>query len=244
MPAPRQQAEVILSATSPRSSCLQMAFFDVDGTCVDTTILHYYFWFVRDRVAPPWRWLRIGKLLSLVPYYWVLDQVSRTAFNIAFYRAYAGIAAAELEDWGRTALRQRLLPHVYPGARAELRALGRRRVPITFVTGSLPAVVEPVRQLAAQEGSPAEVLGSVLAVRRGVFTGELEGEPLASEAKRRRLEALARERGINLEQCAAYGDSMADLPMLEAVGQPVAANPSPSLRRLAQRRGWTICDWA
>ncbi|MEL7370849.1 MAG: HAD-IB family hydrolase, partial [Myxococcota bacterium] len=38
-------------------------------------------------------------------------------------------------------------------------------------------------------------------------------------------------------------DSMSDLPMMEAVGHPVAVNPDPRLRRTAKDRGWPIVDW-
>ena len=37
-----------------------------------------------------------------------------------------------------------------------------------------------------------------------------------------------------------YTDSITDLPLLEAVGQPRVVHPDPPLRRLAQHRGWPI----
>ena len=45
------------------------------------------------------------------------------------------------------------------------------------------------------------------------------------------MQSLAQERGYDLAQCFAYSDSASDLPMLEAVGRPVAVNPEPELRR-------------
>ena len=39
-----------------------------------------------------------------------------------------------------------------------------------------------------------------------------------------------------------YSDSMNDLPLLEKVDHPVATNPDPRLRALAQERGWRILD--
>ena len=32
------------------------------------------------------------------------------------------------------------------------------------------------------------------------------------------------------------------MPLLEKVSQPVAANPSPALRKIAQERGWRVID--
>lgn len=39
-----------------------------------------------------------------------------------------------------------------------------------------------------------------------------------------------------------YSDSVNDVPLLEKVSQPVAANPSPALRKIAQERGWRVID--
>ena len=38
----------------------------------------------------------------------------------------------------------------------------------------------------------------------------------------------------------AYADSTSDLPMLEAVGFPVATNPETRLSALARKRGWLV----
>jgi len=39
-----------------------------------------------------------------------------------------------------------------------------------------------------------------------------------------------------------YSDSMNDVPLLEKVDRPVATNPDPRLRAMAQERGWRILD--
>jgi hypothetical protein len=46
-----------------------------------------------------------------------------------------------------------------------------------------------------------------------------------------------------LSACYAYSDSVTDLPMLEAVGQPHAVNPDKGLRRVAVERGWPVDDF-
>ena len=47
-------------------------------------------------------------------------------------------------------------------------------------------------------------------------------------------------KGIDLDASYAYSDSVTDLPMLEAVGQPVAVNPDRDLARVAQDRDWEV----
>ena len=46
--------------------------------------------------------------------------------------------------------------------------------------------------------------------------------------------------GLDLAQSVAYADSASDLPMLEAVGFPVAVNPETRLASLARKRGWLV----
>ena len=51
---------------------------------------------------------------------------------------------------------------------------------------------------------------------------------------------LANWNGYELDQCYAYSDSASDLPMLEAVGHPVAVNPDTRLERHARAQGWPV----
>jgi hypothetical protein len=53
----------------------------------------------------------------------------------------------------------------------------------------------------------------------------------------------AAENGFDPEQGVAYADSASDLPMLEAVGFPVAVNPETRLVTIAEKRGWLTETW-
>lgn len=74
----------------------------------------------------------------------------------------------------------------------------------------------------------------------GVYTGHLSAPFLHGPVKAEAIEALARERNIDLAASFAYGDSLNDVPLLAAVGNPVAINPEPRLRAYAKKRGWQI----
>jgi phosphoserine phosphatase len=54
---------------------------------------------------------------------------------------------------------------------------------------------------------------------------------------------LAEAHEVDLADCTFYTDSVADLPVLEAVGRPVVVHPDPRLRRLAVKRGMAMEDW-
>ena len=77
----------------------------------------------------------------------------------------------------------------------------------------------------------------------GRFTGKPK-EPLCYgfgklELAREYLEA----EGGTLEDAYFYTDSMSDIDMLSAVGNPVAVNPDLRLKDRAKSNGWPIVDW-
>ena len=78
----------------------------------------------------------------------------------------------------------------------------------------------------------------------GEWTGEIEGTPSAREGKVTRVAQWLNERGWDWAdvETTFYTDSMNDLALLEKVNHPVATNPDPRLRELAQTRGWRILD--
>ena len=51
------------------------------------------------------------------------------------------------------------------------------------------------------------------------------------------LKTYANQHGVDLRQSYFYTDSIADLPLLEIVGYPVAVNPDRPLRKLAKAAG-------
>lgn len=77
-------------------------------------------------------------------------------------------------------------------------------------------------------------------VKDGVYTGRPAGLFVYRSDKARAIEVLARREGIDLASSYAYSDSESDLPMLEAVGHPVAVNPDKALAGAARAQGWEI----
>lgn len=72
------------------------------------------------------------------------------------------------------------------------------------------------------------------------YTGELDGEFLWNRAKRDAVVRVADASGINLAKSYAYSDSAYDVPLLKAVGNPVAVNPDPQLTAIAGLNGWPV----
>ncbi len=85
-------------------------------------------------------------------------------------------------------------------------------------------------------------LGMRLEIRDGRCTGRTLPPLPQGRGKLERLQMYLRETGLqcDLNAAHAYADSQSDLPVLEAVGHPVAVYPDPVLARVAQERGWPI----
>jgi HAD superfamily hydrolase (TIGR01490 family) len=86
-------------------------------------------------------------------------------------------------------------------------------------------------------------LGTVAESEDGVYTGRLVGDVLHGEAKATAVRRLAAREGLDLSRCAAYSDSINDVPLLSLVGRAVAVNPDSALRAEAKQRGWEIRDF-
>ena len=125
----------------------------------------------------------------------------------------------------------RLLDKIRPEAR-RLLDLHRHAGRATYIVSASP--VEIVEPLATTLGMTAGI-GTRSVVVDGVYTGELDGPFCYGPGKVEAIEQVARWEGLDLAQCYAYSDSASDLPMLEAVGHPVAVNPDGTLERHARR---------
>lgn len=79
----------------------------------------------------------------------------------------------------------------------------------------------------------------------GRYTGRIAGTPSFKEGKVVRVREWLAEMGLALADFSEtffYSDSVNDIPLLEAVNRPIATNPSPALRGIAQARGWQVLD--
>ncbi|MEH6592301.1 MAG: HAD-IB family hydrolase [Halioglobus sp.] len=100
-----------------------------------------------------------------------------------------------------------------------------------------------------QIGPVAEALGiedilcTELEVSEGKLTGVIKGQACWAEGKLHAGEAWCKKHKIKLDNAWFYTDALEDLPLLDAVGHPVAVNPSKDLELHAQSQDWPICKF-
>ena len=214
------------------------AIFDVDGTLVGSNVVSYYAWLKMREMPAAARPLWAAAFLAKIPFYWALDKVSRAHFNRAFYKNYAGWTPSRARHLGQESFPGFTLSRIYPDALECLREHKRKGHRVVLLSGALDFLLDPFKDLAD------DVLSASLAEEDGLYTGELSGAPVAGEARARMLASFARKRGVDLGRSYAYADSISDLPMLEAVGNPVAVNPDRRLAAAAKERGWQLRRWS
>jgi len=129
-----------------------------------------------------------------------------------------------------------VLPRLYPQMLEEAwshQEAGRKVYIVTAAAQELADALAHVLGFDGAVGMRAEVEG-------GVYTGRLAGPFTYREGKAEAIRELAVREGFDLERSFAYSDSESDLPMLRAVGNPVAVNPDKELERIARAEGWRI----
>ena len=150
-----------------------------------------------------------------------------------------GFSVAEMQHLVGDSMETVLRPLVYEEPLRLLehhRARGER---VYIVSATLQEIVQHIADDLGFDGA----IGSTCEIVDGVYTGRTL-RAAHGVGKADALRALAAAEGFDLAQSTAYSDSYSDVPFLEAVGHPVAANPDRKLRRIAGERGWPVVDFA
>jgi HAD superfamily hydrolase (TIGR01490 family) len=128
-----------------------------------------------------------------------------------------------------------ILPRVFPQMLTEVHAHQDAGRATFIVSAAGNDVVESLAQVLGMEGG----IGTRYEVdAEGSYTGHFDGPFVYGPGKVEAMENFAERHGIDLDASYAYSDSLSDLPMLRAVGNPVAVNPDPPLAALAREEGW------
>ncbi len=214
-------------------------FFDLDGTLLPGSSL---FPLARElrrrglirlrdlaRVGADQAWFRWGRTERE-------ELVERArAMTLAAVRGRSRDAMLEV---ARAVVQDEVLPRVYARAVQLIKIHRLAGRPVYLATSS----PEDYAAIIADELGIDGAIGTLAEVRDGRYTGRLVGSLNRGLEKASRVTAFAREQGVDLSRSVAFTDSVSDLPLLHAVGEPVAVNPDRTLAIVARRMGWPVLD--
>ncbi len=166
-----------------------------------------------------------------------LDMADYIEFATAAWR---GRSAADQAGASQRFMAEVIQPVLHDSARA---LVERHRV-----AGDRLAVVTATNDFVTRPISRAFGIETLIATQLerdadGRVTGRIDGVPALREGKPVRVRQWLADEGLrwsDFERITFYSDSTNDLPLLEAVSEPVATNPGPELERIARERGWTL----
>lgn len=146
----------------------------------------------------------------------------------------SGVPARDIERMNPEVMAA-ILPRVYPQMLAEIHAHQDAGRATFIVSAAGNGVVESLAQVLGMDGG----IGTRYEIDAdGNFTGRFDGPFVYGPGKVEAMQAFADQHGIDLAASYAYSDSISDLPMLRAVGNPVVVNPDPPLAEIAKQEGW------
>ena len=215
-----------------------VAAFDLENTLIASNVVESFAWLDTRAMDRAERARFTARTLREAPSLLALDRRDRGDLLRHFYRRYEGAPVDRVRADAWDLFSELLLLKSFPaGMRRvrEHRALGHRTL---LITGALDFVIAPLRPLFD------DVVCARMGESGGRFTGELLESPPTGEARALLMAEYADSHGLRLDESVAYADSASDLPMLEAVGFPVAVNPEAKLAAIARRRGWHTEDWS
>lgn len=210
------------------------ALFDLDRTLLDTSSGQLYARYL----------YRHGQMsrreLARVAWWGLLSNLGLLKMETLIPRLLADAAGDDEQEMRQLCDRwfaEDVVPHLTERGQQRVAEHREQGHVVAIVSASTQYVVRP---MAAYLGIGEQYVCTRLESEDGKLTGEVTPPVCYGAGKIVWAERFAAEGGVDLEASYFYSDSISDRPLLERVGQPVAVNPDPRLRRLARRQGWPI----
>jgi phosphoserine phosphatase len=232
------------SGTPPAAAPVRppLVVADLEGTCTSgETWRAVGRWLVENGRRGRYRRFMAPRLLILPLVR--LGVVPRQAFRDRWIRDLAGLldglTQGELDQVARQIVEDELWPKRRVAVVEALEAAAAEGARVVIASGTYePMLAWFVARLAGGPAGPVIGLGTPLEMAGGRTTGRLAGRVGTGSLKADRVAALAAGAPVR----TAFGDSVADVPLLELAAEAIAVAPERELRALATARGWRILD--
>lgn len=211
----------------------EISFFDVDHTITRrATGSHFLMQGIRDRTVP------LSMIITMIVFYFRYRRGELTQKELdrelPFLR---GKKREELEALAQRTFDTRMKRDLRPDIEELIRLKVEAGERVVLATSSVEFLVMPL----ARYLGITDILSSRLEFDdQGRTTGKFLSLPCFEEEKRRAALSFLEKEKIDPAQAAFYSDNTHDLPLLTAVGHPVAVYPDSRLLKTARIQGWEI----
>ncbi len=213
---------------------MSLAIFDLDNTLLSTDSDHAWGEFLLEQGAVDPVAYREANDRFLADY--EAGTLDIQAFLEVALRPLAEHSPEQLAAWHQQFMASKIEPHILPKGEELVARHRTRGDTLLIVTATNRFITGPI----AERLGIDELIAVEPEVVDGRYTGRATGIPSYREGKVKRLTAWLADKDLTLDDSWFYSDSHNDLALLEQVEHPVAVDPDPTLRDVAETRGWKI----
>lgn len=213
---------------------IKLAVFDVDRTLLRKTSgeMQLIQFLIKHRMLPFTNVLRV-----FIHFFQnILKGIHEAALRNKLYMY--GVDEKILQSLLPRLYKEHLESRISSYAYQRIQDLKNKGYTILLLSGTLDFIV----QLLVQKLKLDAGIGSKMEIINYRYTGRIIGPHPFHRTKVQILKDWLNGREIDYSASWAFGDSWADVPLLESFGHPIALNPGHVLKWRAKIRGWQI-EW-
>lgn len=177
-----------------------------------------------------------GMLLSL---FYKSGIIKTESLITSWVRQLKGMESKTIEYYSELFFEETVKHYIYPQALESIYMHKTKGALIVLLSASLDFICKPIMKHLHFD----DVLCTELEVSNGYYTGFIKGNYCYGIEKHNKATEFCTSHNIDIKSAYYYADSVADIPVLQAVGFPQCVNPQPALLKLATLKGWPVHRW-
>ena len=212
-----------------------VAFFDLDHTILNVSSGRIMFEGSRIHKLIGRKEIYDAIIMTILNRMGILSEESAIERSLKWYQGMSGEMFKATMDY----CAEKLTSEIRNDARKEVRFHQDQGAHTVILTASTASLCNPIKMKLQMD----DMICTELEFFDDRFTGKMKGRYCFGTEKLVRARQYCKDKEMNMEDAFYYADSIADLPVLEAVGVPVCVTPDRKLERIALKRRWKIHMW-
>jgi len=210
------------------------AFFDMDKTILSKNSgqLYYKYYYKKGEIG----FMDFLKLLP-IPILFAFGMLKLEYISRVLSDKYIGLTESEIykktqkwfDDFGHKFIREDLVE--------EIKKHRKNNAEIVLISASPRNLCYPLYDYLDMD----ELISTDLIIENDIFKG-IQGKNVYGNVKVERAKEFLSGKNMKFEDIYFYSDSISDLPLLEAVGNPICVNPDKKLMKVAINKNWKILE--